>query len=228
MLLRLARFSVCAVVVAAGASSVGCLRPVTRAEVLATAAAYATHEWRACPANVFHGDDADGVLVNTPDESYLAGGWAVDGRTNVGVPYQWGGVSTIEEFDQGVAAGRPAGHVPKRRDRAQRPEASRYPVGIDCSGLVSQCWRLEPRRSTYDLEQVCWQLASYDDLRPGDVLNHAYKHVVIFEEYVDDEHTRMRVYEAAGPHVRHCEYDVERFERDGFVPLRYKGIVEQP
>lgn len=224
---RLARFSVCAAAVAIAGSS-GCLRPVSRAEVLATAAAYVTHEWRACAANVFHGVDADGVLVNTPDEGYMPGGWVADGRPNVGVPYQWGGASTLDEFDEGVAAGRPAGHIPKRRDPTRRPEASRYPVGIDCSGLVSQCWRLEPRRSTYDLESVCRRLPSYDDLRPGDVLNRAYKHVVIFKEFVDEEHTRLRVYEATRPHVRESEYDVERFKREDFVPLRYKGIVESP
>jgi hypothetical protein len=228
MIPRLVRLLACAVAIVVTGGSLGCLRAVTRAEVLETAAAYATHEWRGSPANVFHGDDADGVLVNTPDEGYSAGGWASDGRTNVGVPYQWGGASSIEEFDRGVAAGRPAGHVPKRREAGKRPADSRYPVGIDCSGLVSRCWRLEPRRSTYDLEVVCQRLASYDDLLPGDVLNRPYKHVVIFREFVDEGHTRIRVYEAAGPHVREAEYDVERFKNADFVPLRYKAIVERP
>ena len=223
MIPRLGRLCVCAVAILAAGSSLGCLRAVTRAEVLETAAAYAAHEWQASPANVFHGKDAEGVPVDTPDEAYSKGGWASDGRTNVGVPYQWGGASSIAEFDRGVAAGRPAGHVVKRRDSAKRPEPSVYPVGVDCSGLVSQCWRLEPRRSTYDLELVCQRLASYDDLRPGDVLNRAYRHVVIFKEYVDDDHIRVRVYEAAGPHVREAVYDVERFQREGLRAAPLQG-----
>lgn len=204
----------------------GCLRPVTRAEVLATAAAYAEHRWRASPDNVFHGPDPRGVHIDTPDADWWGpeGGWHADGRENVGVPYAWGGHSSIEEFDRGVAAGRPAGHAYRRHNpRSERAESA-LPVGVDCSGLVSQCWRLWPRRSTYDLERVCTRLDSYDDLRPGDALNRPYKHVMLFVEWLDDGHEKLRAYESGGSRVKLSEYDAAGLRAKGFIPLQYRGI----
>lgn len=209
--------------------------PVTRQEVMATAEAYASHPWRATPANVFHGTDAAGVWIDTPDAAFWGdGGWYADGRTNIGVPYCWGGASTLAEFDRGVLAGRPAGY--HFRGPRQLHADSALPVGVDCSGLVSRCWRLYSRRSTYDIGRICERLAAYDDLRPGDVVNKPYDHVILFEGWVDGSHEAMRVFEAGDAKKDGDPKNYERVHEDvyyrewlkdhGFVPLRYKGIVE--
>src|SRR5689334_15816585 len=84
---------------------------VTRAEALAIAAAYVTHEWTATEANIFHGTDPQGIRVDTLDAAYQPTqgddkGWWLTGQKNVGIPYKWGGFDTPEEFDRGVQEGR--------------------------------------------------------------------------------------------------------------------------
>jgi hypothetical protein len=222
------------------ALATGCahLRPgpaVTRRQVMETAEAYANHQWRAAPANVFHGTDPAGVWVDTPDVDFWGpGGWYADGRTNIGVPYCWGGASTLAQFDRGLLQGRPAGYHFRgpRNDHYD----SALPVGVDCSGLVSRCWRLYARRSTYDIGKVCERLPSYDDLRPGDAVNKPYNHVILFESWLDGSHEKMRVFEAgdakrSGDPTNYEKAHEDVYDRDwllqhGFVPLRYDRIVE--
>ncbi|HEX3625356.1 MAG TPA: hypothetical protein VH280_08020 [Verrucomicrobiae bacterium] len=206
---------------------------VSRRQIMDTAQAYANHQWRATPANVFHGTDAAGMWVDTPDVDYWGpGGWYADGRTNVGVPYCWGGDSTLVEFDHGISQGRPAGYH-FRGPRTGHGDSA-LPVGVDCSGLVSRCWRLHTRRSTYDIGKICERLPGYDDLRPGDVVNKPYDHVILFEGWVDGTHAKMRVFEAGdakrgGDPQNYEKVHEEVYDRDwlsaqGFVPLRYKEI----
>jgi hypothetical protein len=214
---------------------------VTRTEVMQTAQAYASHPWQASPANIFHGMDTNGVRINTPDAAWWGpGGWYADGRTNLGVPYCWGGDSTLAEFDAGILAGRPAGYHFKKFDRRSRghlgPAGSALPVGVDCSGFVSRCWRLNERRSTYDMPQVCRRLQSFDDLQPGDAVNKRYNHIILFAGWVDSQHEQMRVFEAGDAQKNNLPENYERvhedvYDRDwlaekGFVPLRYGGIMD--
>src|SRR5215469_3689381 len=213
--------------------------PVTRQEVLRAAKAYANHPWQAGEANIFHGNDAAGARIDTPDRKTLGrGGWFADGRINTGLPYCWGGDSTLAEFDEGIAAGRPAGYHFKDIDRKKKkdPPESALVVGVDCSGLVSRCWRLKTRRSTYDLAEVCEPLPSFDALQPGDVVNKPYNHVILFAGWLDAKHRRMRVFEAGDSQkhnraenyerVHEDVYDREWLEKKGFVALKYKGTVE--
>lgn len=212
---------------------------ITRQEVLQIADAYARHEWQATVSNVFHGTDTSGVQIDTPDVKWWGrGGWYFDGRTNVGVAYCWGGYSTLAEFEQGILAGRPAGYDFKVSDPKHfvPPPESSLPVGVDCSGFVSRCWRLKEKRSTRDLIEDCRQLPNFDDLRPGDAINKRGFHVALFKEWLDTEHDKMRVFEAGdGQKSDPPEYYEKVHENDykrtwlstnGFVPLRYRGIVE--
>ncbi|MGH8024289.1 MAG: hypothetical protein ACRED1_11945, partial [Limisphaerales bacterium] len=210
---------------------------VTRRQIIQTAQAYANHQWRATPANVLHGTDAAGVWIDTPDvEFWGPGGWYADGRVNIGVPYCWGGASTLAEFDRGLQQGRPAGYHFRGLRQGHRDSA--LPVGVDCSGLVSRCWRLRARRSTYDIGQICSRLPSYDDLRPGDALNKPYNHVILFAGWLDNGHQKMRVFEAG--HAAHGDdpanyerahrdiYDRDWLIKHGYIPLRYKRVVDNP
>lgn len=212
----------------------GELPKVKRADVMARAEEYRTHQWLPTAVNVRHGVDGTGVRVDTPDVSYqkpgAVPGWWVPGEWNEGVPYQWGGFSTVDAFDRGVARGKAAGDVytlEKRRllDAAVTDEA----VGIDCSGFVSRCWGLKRSYSTRELAGICNPLGSYDELRPGDILNTYNAHCLMFGGWVDERRERLWAYETGiPPHwkvIRHRP-TVSSLKGNGFVPLRYRGVVD--
>ena len=192
---------------------------VDRADIIAFAQRYAEHTWTAQPENVFHGLDKKGSQVDTPDSSYRKNGFLV-GETNVGIPYKWGGFSSIEQFDAGIRDGKFAGHLPNRGSARSSLQA----VGVDCSGLVSRCWDLPRKHSTRSIGNLCYQLDSYADLEPGDIINSFDGHVVIFESFVDEAKTSVVVYEAGGTRVKKSEYPVSRLKKNGFKPLRYKPL----
>jgi len=191
-----------------------------RNRILSIAEVYAAHRWRpASPSNLFHGVDADGVRIDTPDQDFHSSGWDPD-SWNTGIPYQWGGFSTPEEFDDGVREGLYAGHLPKNRGS----RASGHAVGVDCSGLVSRCWELPYKQSTRSLGELCYTLDSYDELLPGDVLNRYDAHVMVFKSWANEGRTHMRVIEAITPCVLENEREVAALKDQGYQALRYRPL----
>lgn len=207
---------------------------VTRSAVMSKAMRYASHAWTASGANVRHGLDGAGIRVDTPDQGYqkrgAVPGYWVPGVVNQGVPYQWGGFSTPEEFDRGLAAGLAAGDVyTDEKRRLLYDGVSREAVGIDCSGFVSRCWDLPKAYSTRELATICVPLPSWDDLKPGDALNLYNGHVLLFCGWVNPERKFIAAYETGGPPdwkvIRHV-IGVDFLKRKGYRPLRYQGIRE--
>lgn len=184
---------------------------------LAIAKKFAQFQWRATKDNVFHGEDQNGVRVDTPDRSFVSRGFSTDG-VNVGLPYQWGGFSSLEEFEAGLRAGKWAGHLPRGRGA----QGSSQAIGLDCSGFVSRCWELPTKQSTRSLGDLCYELESYDDLKPGDILNTFDGHVMLFEEFLDEDRTEIRVYEAVTPKVKQSVHTRKTLEASGYLPLRYR------
>ena len=212
---------------------------VSRQEAIRTARRYASHRWTPTKANVWHGYDEQGVRVDTPDESFkvrgLRPGWWRVGEENQGVPYQWGGFSSLAEFDQGVANGYAAGDIltmEKRVLMSQGASAiSEAAVGIDASGFISRCWKLNRNYSTRELPNICVQLPSYDELKPGDVLNLKGVHVILFEQFADVRKKGLLGYEAGAPPSWKVLYDqlpVSHLKRLGYQPLRLRHITGSP
>lgn len=204
---------------------------VTRAESLAMAERYVRHEWRATEKNIFHGTDASGITVNTPDAGYhddegKEKGWWKPGEINVGIPYKWGGFDLPEEFDAGLLAGKYAGDAySKEKRRLLDDGVSLHAVGIDCSGFVSRCWNLPRSYSTRELPQLCDEIADWAQLRPGDIFNKHNAHVRLFAGWADEERTRAITYEAASK-VRRQEYAAADMLAEGYSAWRYKNIKE--
>lgn len=194
-----------------------------RAAILDVARAYATHAWRATEANALHGPDQDGIHVDTPDISHREDGFATDGSLNTGVPYKWGGFSSLADFDEAVAAGMPAGQLTD----GVNLDASKYAVGVDCSGFVARCWNLPFKQSTRSLARLCYALSSYDELAPGDLINKFDAHAMVFVDFEDAERSRVRVIEATFPNVKESVYPVATLEGSGFAPFRYKPLDER-
>lgn len=207
---------------------------VTRSEALMIAGAYWRHQWHPTTANVLHGADADGIPVQTPDSTFRAPGirpgWWRPGAWNTGVPYQWGGFASLEEFDRGLRQGLAAGDVYTQEKRALLESAvSAHAVGIDCSGLVSRCWKLSRPYSTRELPSICETLSDYRDLLPGDILNVHNDHVLLFAGWADPGRTKLIAFEAGSPptwKVLRNTIAVEYLKGLGYQPLRYRGMID--
>lgn len=164
-----------------------------RKNVVTCALNYANHKWEPNTKNFFHGYDDDGILVNTPDSNYISTeyncGWWIMDQFNEGIPYNWGGCATIEEFDIGIREGKFAGNVPDFRDNG----FSNYCVGVDCSGLVTICWELTKRVSTRSITSIASPLDSMELLLPGDIILLLGSHVMIFISFLDDEKKHVQI-----------------------------------
>lgn len=69
---------------------------VTLREALETSRAYTTMLWKGSARNVRHGEDEDGIRIDTPDAD-APGGHAgtrwQPGKRSTGMPYKWGGLT---------------------------------------------------------------------------------------------------------------------------------------
>ncbi|MET8083266.1 FG-GAP-like repeat-containing protein [Micromonospora sp. NPDC005197] len=54
----------------------------------------------------------------------------------------------------------------------------------DCSGFVSMAWHLSTSKTTYNMYTVSKQI-SKSDLQPGDILNSASQHVILFKRWIN-------------------------------------------
>jgi hypothetical protein len=205
---------------------------VKRDEAIRIAEEYRNLRWTASGANAFHGKDADGIWVDTPDAGFsrpgTRPGWWQPGGENVGIPYKWGGFSSPKEFRAGLKKGLYAGDIYTAEKRRLGDSAvSRHTVGIDCSGLISRCWKLKRPYSTRELPALCEPLASFADLRPGDIVNAPNNHVLLFKAFTDDSKRRILAYEAGSPptwKVLLNSVPLTLLEKDGYQPMRYRKI----
>lgn len=210
---------------------------LTPVESMAIARRLATHPWRPFSANILHGKDKSGVLVNTPDVSLNPGqprkGWWVPGVVNEGIPYKWGGFDGPATFDAAIANGDAAGDVssPEKR-RLDNAGVSQHAAGLDCSGFVSRCLKLPTVHDTRQLPSVCDPLPSADDLRPGDLLNIPGRHVVLCGGWSRPDRSWIYYYETGGgpqywkPALK--EAPLASMLGLGYKPLRYRGMAHPP
>ncbi len=208
----------------------------TPAEAMATAQRMATHVWQPFGGNILHGKDKAGILVNTPDVGHEPAherrGWWVPGQVNTGIPYKWGGFDDPSSFDAAIAQGKAGGDVssPEKR-RADNAAVSAQAAGVNCSGFVSRCLKLPSVHDTTQLPAICTELASAQDLQPGDLLNIPKKHVVLCAGWVDPQHSWIYYYETGGapdfwkPSLKQAPLDA--MMALGYKPLRYKGMASQ-
>ncbi len=211
---------------------VSCTSQVTREEAVATAYRYTQVQWLPEERHVRHGPDSQGIMVHTPDRSVVKygdrRGWWQPGVPAKSMPYQWGGFDTPETFLKKIASGKKAGDT---GDAAKRKlgdaGVSAESCGIDCSGFVSRCWNLKRPYSTREFHEICDPLASWEELRPGDILLND-KHVVLFVKWLKPG-KELAAFEA-GPfpvwRVSACGLNPDVLRKDGYAPWRYRGMRE--
>ena len=209
---------------------------VTPDEAMAIAQRFTNHTWQPFARNILHGKDKAGILVNTPDVTHEPQqerkGWWVPGQVNSGVPYKWGGFDDPASFDLAIANGSAGGDVssPEKR-RADNAAVSAQAAGVDCSGFVSRCLKLPSVRDTSHLPAVCTELASAQELQPGDVLNIPHRHVILCAGWQDPQHTWIYYYETGGapdywkPGLKQAP--LAALLALGYKPLRYKSMAQE-
>lgn len=208
---------------------------VTRSQILKTAESYRQHVWTPRQEHIKHGRDDCGIEVHTPDLSYrehtAAPGHFEVGVQTCGIPYQWGGFCSLDEFDQKLKLSFYAGDVSTRYKRQGGDSVvSQRAVGIDCSGFVSRCWGLPHPYSTREIEQLCEPILSALNLKPGDIFNRPGQHVLLFAQWLDEKKGILMVYETGGPpDWRVCCHSIslEKLNQLGYKPFRYLNVRDK-
>lgn len=207
---------------------------VKRSDTIAIAYAYTSVSWTPQENNIKHGTDQRGILVHTPDKHLSAhgfsNGWWSTGKSQTGMPYQWGGFDTPQTFLQKIKRGYAAGDISTTAKRAGGDAVvSETATGIDCSGLVSRCWRLPRPYSTAQLPTITDPI-SWGQLLPGDILLND-RHVLLFAGW-NKPGSVILAYEAGSfPQwkVSANAIPTERLFADGYQPCRYHHIItDQP
>jgi hypothetical protein len=149
------------------------------------------------------------------------------GKAISGVPYCWGCSDSLERFLARVAEGSHlAGHSCTCREGhyCLRTDV----VGVDCSGLVSQCWK-----SGYYQTSRMSEIADPIDkrnLKPGDALNLAGSHIRLFLSFLPTSNgTKFKVIEATnskGSIGRVIENTYTAAQLNSYQAIRYRKITD--
>lgn len=210
----------------------GPAKSVTREEAISTAFVYTQLEWHPEKRHVMHGDDGGGIAVHTPDLSLnsrgFANGWWEPEKPMKGMPYQWGGFDTPRDFLRSLEQGEFAGDISTKNKRELGDGGtSKRACGIDCSGFISRCWRLERSYSTKELPSISRKLKSWIHLKPGDILLND-RHVLLFKAWSPSGDSLV-IYEA-GPYpvwrVNAAEIRRDKLEREGYAAWTYQGMCD--
>jgi hypothetical protein len=100
-------------------------------------------------------------------------------------------------------------------------------AGIDCSGFVTYCWGLPAGSHAYSTSTLRIIAAKpkynwFTDMKPGDAMNKAGSHVVLFTGYNPDG--SINICEASGSAARVVCHQSTWSRFKGYTPLEYKGI----
>jgi cell wall-associated NlpC family hydrolase len=204
---------------------------VTRTQAVASAYAYTQVSWIPTEKNVRHQQDSEGIIIHTPDQSLkdhnFPNGWWKVGAPQTGMPYMWGGFDTPASFLEKLSSGHAAGDIatPAKRSGGDKL-VSRQATGIDCSGLISRCWRLPRAYSTAELPGISDGI-EWRDLKAGDILLND-RHVLLFKQW-GVPGSSIQAYEA-GPFpcwkVSAAHIPVHKLVANDYRPRRYRHIIE--
>jgi hypothetical protein len=185
---------------------------ITRDEVIANAERYATHKWKVLRGN-----------ANPTFNRFKTG------QTVIGLPYNWGGFDTIEEFDEKLKKGHVAGKAFSKKVNGKAVYGKF--AGIDCSGFVTRVWGITKKKyGTSTLSGISRKIR-WSELKPGDILNDAGSHVRLFHHFTKDN--RVKVYESTTSvnpkgvtHRVLSRSYAKKGKKGKYVPRRYKKIKE--
>jgi hypothetical protein len=184
--------------------------PITsREDMIATAKQLADFTW------ICHARNLKASCIQNYESD-----WKEDQRVT-GLPYNWGGIDSPEEFKTKLENGLAAGSH-------SRYGVSQCTAGIDCSGFVAFCWGLRAHQyTTRNIREIAGRPKYnwFTDMKPGDALNKAGEHVVLFAGYNPDG--TINIFEASGPAGRVIYHQTTWSRLKGYLPLQYKSIADE-
>ncbi|MES2643049.1 MAG: MYXO-CTERM sorting domain-containing protein [Myxococcota bacterium] len=178
---------------------------IPREAVLDNAARYASHVWAASNANQY-ADCTDGDY----ESDYPPG-------TYTGLPYDWGGYVTLDEFDDEIADGAGAG------SHSWHGILS-CTTGVDCSGFVSMVWETD-HYSTSSFGGGPTSEIEWADVERGDAVNDPGSHVVLFTHETDAGWPVFYEASGSGEKVRLNATGGWSYV-DGYQPIRFDDITD--
>jgi hypothetical protein len=220
-----------------GQRSLSSPTPITRDEAIRAAREFIAVTWTLGEQNISHSDAPNqcappGQRWERPRKFEPS----MIGKSQVGVPYNWGGFDSSSGFVERINQGALAGNVCTCRDGDCVVSAA---AGVDCSGFVSRAWKLTSHHGTSELPAIAPAVndpgANFRNAKKGDVFNKAGSHVRLFVS-VQEAPLRITVLESitaktctgvdgkpvAGEGVAECSRSIAEFNR--FKLLRYKNI----
>ena len=179
---------------------------VTRDAMIGTAVGYINNSKYLSSANT------DGACAGRGKPRYIgAAGYYPS------VSYDWGGWDTVTGFNGSMDPGTlQAGDI-------NTSGVESCSKGDDCSGFVTRVWQLTSKYSTRMIPSVSKKLRSTSALLPGDVMNSAGSHVVLFSSFASNG-----IYDYESTMYNGNDrviYMVSTWDRlKGYTPLRYGNV----
>ncbi|MDB5503997.1 MAG: hypothetical protein JWR89_3899 [Tardiphaga sp.] len=201
-----------------GKAPIAAVRPLTRRQVIETAVAFESLQWRVTPlAYGLDPDNACSGLNRTRRPWYLAGKVNADVR---GVPYCWGCHGSLNQFRANIANGTMAGNVCTHN--SPRPDVT----GVDCSAFVSATWGLATHFTTMAIPSITKELGNAWELQPGDALNKPGSHVMLFMRFTPDRKVEVMESSTGGCNGRVCRnvYPLSSLLARGYRPVRFRML----
>jgi hypothetical protein len=201
---------------------IAAVRGLTRQQVVETAFAFESVQWRLTPAVYGHDPDtACSGFNRIRRPGYLAGKLNQEVR---GVPYCWGCHGSLNQFRANVANGMLAGNVCTHNN----PRSDT--TGVDCSAFVSAAWGLSTHFTTAAIPGIAQQLQNAWDLQPGDALNKPGSHVMLFLRFTPDRRAEVMESSTGGCNGRVCRnvYPLSSLLARGYRPVRYRVLENAP
>ncbi|OQW90936.1 MAG: hypothetical protein BWK78_05840 [Thiotrichaceae bacterium IS1] len=186
--------------------------PITRTQVIQNAKNYANASFSVGKTNVTTGTYDKSIARNVISAVTSSGNYT-------GAFYKWGGFNTIAEISTGLTNGKFAGDI-----NAVGNSASSLAVGVDCSGFVSRIWELSSKRGTGNLPDLSTRI-TYNDLKPGDILNRSSDHVMVFS--TRDSSGNYLVYESSATGWKVALNQRSAAYVGSYTPYRYTKILDE-
>jgi hypothetical protein len=201
-------------------AAIAAVRPLTRKRVIETALAFESSRWQLTKAS--YGEDPD--LVCTGFQRVRRPGY-LNGRQNQevqGIPYCWGCMGSLPQIRASLSRGALAGNVCTRN--APRTDV----VGVDCSAFVSATWGLATHFTTAAIPAIAAEVVNPWDMLPGDALNKAGTHVMLFLRFTPDRKVEVMESSTGACNGRVCRsiYPLSSLLARGYVPVRYRALAE--